>query len=197
MKLYVSPASPFARVCRIVAREKGLIDKIEEVMVDPYANPPELLAANPIAQAPALVTDDGLALTDSAVICDWLDAHGSGPRLLSDGPDRWRVRRVATLANGALEMGVKLLLEMRRPEAERSPSWMTRWTVNLNRALDALEAEALPTDPLDIGAITTAVAATWLGFRHPRLDWGAGRPALASLRTALEARPSFVETFPR
>ena len=197
MRLYISPASPFARACRIVAREKGLIDRIEEVMVDPYANPPELLAANPIAQVPALVTEDGLTLSDSAVICDWLDAHGSGPRLLPDGPDRWRVRRVATLANGALEMGVKLLLETRRPQGEQSPSWMSRWTLNLNRALDGLEAEPLRTDPLDVGAITAAVAATWLGFRHPGLDWVTGRPALATLQAKMETRPSFVETFPR
>lgn len=197
MRLYVSPGSPFARTCRIVAREKGLFDRLEEVLVDPYANPPELVAANPIAQVPALVTDDGLALTDSAVICEWLEAHGSGPRLLPDGPDRWRVRRVATLANGALEMGVKLLLETRRPENERSSSWMSRWTINLNRALDALEAEAPGAGPLDIGVIAAAVAATWLGFRHPGLDWASGRPALTALQAKLETRSSFVETFPR
>ena len=47
MKLYITAPSPFARKCRIVAHEKGLAGRIEEVVVDPYANAPELLASNP------------------------------------------------------------------------------------------------------------------------------------------------------
>ena len=140
MKLYISAASPFARKCRIVAREKGLADRVEEIIADPYASDPALVAANPLVQVPALVTDDGTMFTDSPLICEWLDAQGSGARLLPpEGEARWRVRRLETLAGGALEMGVKLVLEKRRPESERSPSWIERWTTNMGRALEALE----------------------------------------------------------
>lgn len=197
MKLYITAPSPFARKCRIVAREKGLIDRIEEIAVDPYANAPELLASNPIVQVPTLIAEDGLPLTDSPVICEYLDALGAGPRLLpADGPDRLRVRRLETLGNAALEMGVKLLLELRRPETERSPSWMARWTENMGRALDALEAAAPDPDRLDMGVITAGVAVTWIGFRHPGFDLGGGRPGLMALQAALEQRPSFAETVP-
>lgn len=197
MKLYITAPSPFARKCRIVAREKGLIDGIEEIAIDPYASPAELLAANPIAQAPALVTDDGTAITDSPVICEWLDRHGTGRTLLPlDGPERWQVKRIETLAAAALEMGVKLVLEKRRPESERSPSWMARWTGNMGRALDALEAENLAAEPLDMGLITAGCAVTWIGFRHPEFQWQEGRPRLIDLQSALEARPSFMQTFP-
>ena len=44
MKLYITTPSPFARKCRIVAREKGV--SIEEIAVDPYGNAPELLATD-------------------------------------------------------------------------------------------------------------------------------------------------------
>lgn len=197
MKLYITTPSPFARKCRIVAREKGLLDRIEEVAIDPYASPEALTAVNPLAQVPALVTDEGLALSDSPVICEWLDVHGHGPRLLPpEGPDRWRVRRLETLAGGALEMGVKRLLELRRPEAERSPSWIDRWTVNMGRALDVLEAAAPDAERFDMGVLTAGVAVTWIGFRHPDVDWRTGRPALVALQTALEARPSFRDTVP-
>ncbi|MBU1348342.1 MAG: glutathione S-transferase N-terminal domain-containing protein [Alphaproteobacteria bacterium] len=197
MKLYITAPSPFARKCRIVAREKGLIDRIEEIAVDPYASPAELVAVNPIAQAPALVTDEGLAIADSPVICEWLDVNGSGPRLLpADGPDRWRVRRVETLGAAALEMGVKLVLEKRRPETERSTSWLDRWTANMARALDVLEADCPTGEPLDMGAITAACAMTWIGFRHPDFDCETGRPRLVTLRDALEQRSSFRETYP-
>ena len=196
MKLYITTPSPFARKCRIVAREKGLIDRIEEIVVDPYANAPELLASNPIVQAPTLIADDGRPLTDSPVICEYLDLIGAGPRLLPDGPDRLRVRRLETLGNAALEMGVKLVLELRRPAAERSPSWIARWTENMGRALDALEAAAPDPGALDMGVITAGVAVTWIGFRHPDYDLAAGRPGLVALQAALEARPSFAQTRP-
>ena len=197
MKLYITVPSPYARKCRIVAREKGLADRIEEIAVDPYANAPELLDANPLVQVPTLIAEDGLPLNDSPVICEYLDALGTGPRLLpADGPERLRVRRLETLANGALEMGVKLVLEKRRPEHERSPSWIARWTANMGRALDALEAAAPDASRLDMGVITAGVAVTWIGFRHPDYDWKTGRPGLVALQAALEARPSFRDTAP-
>lgn len=195
MKLYITTPSPYARKCRIVARERGI--PIEEIIADPYTDDPGLVAANPIAQVPTLFALDGLPLSDSPVICDYLDGLGTGPRLLpAEGPERWRVRRIETLANAVLEMGVKRVLELRRPEHERSPSWIARWTAGLNRALDVLEAADLAADPLDMGVVTAGVAATWTGFRHPDLDWSANRPNLAALQAELEARPSFQATRP-
>jgi glutathione S-transferase len=195
MKLYITIPSPYARKCRVVAREQGL--ELEEIAVDPYANAPELLAANPLVQVPTLIADDGLPLNDSPVICEYLDALGRGPRLLPEGgAERLRVRRLETLANGALEMGVKLVLEKRRPEHERSPSWIERWTTNMGRALDGLEAASPEASRLDMGVITAGVAVTWIGFRHPDYDWKTGRPGLVALQAALEARPSFAQTRP-
>jgi len=197
MKLFITTPSPFARKCRIVAREKGLADQIEEIVVDPYAGDPALVAVNPIVQVPTLVAGNGQPISDSPVICEWLDVHGSGPRLLpANGPERWRVKRLETLGNAALEMGVKRVLELRRPEQERSASWIARWSDGLSRALDAIEATALAPDALDMGTITAGVAATWIGFRHPDIDWSGGRPRLTALREALEQRSSFVETRP-
>jgi len=197
MKLYITVPSPFARKCRIVAREKGLIGRIEEIVVDPYANAPELLASNPVVQVPTLIAEDGLPLSDSPVICEYLDGLGEGPRLLPvEGTDRLRVRRLETLGNQALEMGVKLVLEKRRPESEQSPSWIARWTENMARALDALEAVRPDAARLDLGVITAGVAVTWIGFRHPGFDLATGRPGLIALQTALESRASFADTRP-
>jgi len=196
MKLHISIPSPYARKCRIVAREKGVA--VEEVVVDAYASDPRLVAANPIAQVPALETDEG-PLTDSPLICEWLDVTGPGPRLLpAEGPERWRVKRLETLAASGLEMGVKRVLELRRPEQERSASWIARWTDNLNRVLSRLEADpgVAPGLPLDMGRITAGVLVTWVGFRHPDLNWADGRPRLVALQAELEARPSFADTRP-
>lgn len=196
MKLYISTPSPFARKCRIVALERGVA--VTEVVADPYADDPALLAANPIVQVPTLIAMDGLPISDSPVICEYLDELKPGPRLLpADGPDRLRVRRIETFGNALLDQGVKRVLELRRPESERSPSWIARWTAGMQRTLDVLEASNPQPDPLDMGVITVGVALTWISFRHPDIDWKAGRPNLTALQAALEQRPSFIATAPR
>ena len=195
MKLYITQPSPFARKCRIVARERGVA--VTEIVADPYADDPALLAANPIVQVPTLIAMDGRPISDSPVICEYLDSLGAGPRLLpTEGAERLRVRRIETLGNALLDQGVKRVLELRRPESERSPSWIARWTAGMNRALDVLEGEALRAEPLDMGVITVGAALTWISFRHPDIDWKAGRPNLVALQAALEARPSFRDTVP-
>jgi len=198
MKLYITTPSPFARKVRIVAHEKGLADRIEEVVVDPYANAPELLGTNPVVQVPTLVAEDGLPLNDSPVIAQYLDMIGTGPTLLPTQTEAWlKIKRLETLGNQALEMGVKLVLEKRRPEHERSASWIDRWTANMGRALDALEAENLDASDINLGTITAAIAVTWIGFRHPDYDWKTGRPKLVAFQQAMEERDSFKQTYPR
>ena len=196
MRLYITDPSPYARKCRIVLRERGLAAGCEEVRVDPYASDPDLVAANAVAQVPSLVTDDGTVFNDSPLICAWLDAQGTdGPRLT--GEQDWVVRRLEALADAGLEMGVKWVLEKRRPETERSPTWIARWQAGLGRVLDQLEALNLEDRDLDLGIITAGVLVCWLDFRHPEYDWRTGRPSLQALKTVLDRRESFIQTVPR
>jgi len=198
MKLYISTGSPFVRKCRIVVREKGLEGRVDEVALTfPYQASAELLASNPIGQVPALLTDEGDAFANSPVICAYLDSIGSGPRLLPPGgPDHWRARRLETLADAILEMAVKIALESRRPEAERSAQWLGWWTDGLNRALDQAEAQVPDPEPLDIGKIALGVAGPYVDFRMPGLGWRASRPKLSAFCDALDRRPSFAATRP-
>jgi glutathione S-transferase len=96
-----------------------------------------------------------------------------------------------------MEMSVKMVMESRRPDGERSDTWFGHWRAGLVRALDAVEREAPDPETFDIGAISIAIAATYVEFRHPAVKWRDGRPRLATLTDALEARQSFSETFPR
>ena len=198
MKLYITTPSPFARKVRIVAHEKGLAERIEQVAVDPYGNDPLLLTTNPVVQVPTLIAEDGQPLNDSPVICEYLDRLGVGSSLLpASGSAEWlKVKRLETLGNQALEMGVKLVLEKRRPEHERSPMWIERWTSHMGRALDALEAEDLSADDINMGSLTAALAASWISFRHPDYDWQTGRPKLVAFNAAMETRDSFKLTKP-
>jgi glutathione S-transferase len=199
MRLYVSTGSPFARKCRIVVREKGLMGRVEEQLVDfPYKSDAEFLKANPIGQVPALIAEDGEPIFSSPVICAYLDAAGAGERLLpAEGPEHWRVRRLEALADGLMEMTVKQVLERRRPEAQQNAEWTGYWKQGQRLALDQLEAKALQPEPFDLGVLSVGVALTYLDFREPDGDWRTGRPWLAALQGKLEKRESFRATFPK
>ncbi|WAC49887.1 glutathione S-transferase N-terminal domain-containing protein [Asticcacaulis sp. SL142] len=204
MKLIIGTGSPFVRKCRIAVREKGLTNQVEEFVTAATDDAPELLAINPISQIPALQTDDGVNYFDSGLICQWLDAHfDSGLKLYPMGGEAyWRARRLEVLADGLLEMTVKMVLENRRPESERSAMWLARWERNLMRGFAVAEAECPTLDEveqhgLDMGSITLAIAATYLEFRYPHIEWKSTSPNLVALKTALEKRPSFIDTYPR
>ena len=83
MKLYISPQSPFARKARVVARETSLAPRVEEVLatVSPIQPNADVRRANPLMKVPTLVLDDGTALFDSQVICEYLDSLQSGKKL--------------------------------------------------------------------------------------------------------------------
>lgn len=195
MKLYFTPASPFARKCRILIREKGLLGRVEEAFADAVKGDPALNAVNPLGQVPALVDDAGVAWTDSPLICARLDAMAPMPRFIPDGEARWSALRREVIADGAMEFGVKMRLEGTRPEAERSPNWIARWRAGVLRSIDAAEHAAEP-DAFDIGAVATVCALTWLDFRLPDLGWQAQHPKLVALQTNLEQRSAFRETAP-
>jgi len=198
MKLFMSATSPFARKVRIVIREKGLTDKVEEVPFVPIEAKPELLAINPLSQIPALIDDNGVSWTDSSLIAAWLDQQGGGPALLPPAgtEDYWRVRRVETAGMGLFEMMAKIVYEYRRPENERSPFWLGRWQDNLKRGFEHAEAICPQGDALDMGSLTLAVAGTFCDLRLFDIGWRSLAPRISRLNETLEKRQSFIDTRP-
>lgn len=179
MILFYSPTSPFARKVRVLIAERQLT-AIELVAASPFDAPSALTGANPLSKVPALVRDDGTALYDSPVICEFLDDCGGGERLLPpSGEARWDMLRRQALADGMMDTTLALALEVnRRPEHERSPDWIAHWVRTLARAADALGPKSphgLPGSilvtslPLARSAISiSARAATWRGAMNGR-----------------------------
>ena len=196
MKLYYSPASPFARKVRVLVAEKNIAN-VETVTVSPFEAPAELTAANPLSKVPALVRDDGTVLYDSPVISEYLDSLGGLPLLPPSGEARWSALRRQALADGMMDTTLSLAMEInRRPEPERSPTWIAHWVRTIARTVDALEAEieSWPAD-IDLGHIAAACALSYLDLRASgHLDWRAGRPRLTAWYEAMAARPSMSST---
>lgn len=200
VKLYSSPTSPFARKVRVALHEMNVMDRVEEVFTDPFAaSPPtEFLAANPLSRIPTLITDQGLALPDSKLILDWLQATQKH-RLPTDAA-RWPAARRGVIAEGILEAAVASVLEKRRPESIVMPAALDRHAAAIHRALDILSLEAAALgdggDRPTATALTTGVALAYLDFRLPYLDWRRRAPALIPWFDAFSARPSMVATQP-
>jgi len=198
MKLYFSPTSPYVRKVRVVAIEKGLADRIELVPATPWPDPAVVASANPLGKVPALTLEDGSTLYDSPVICEYLDQLvPAQPLIPREGPQRWGVLRRQALADGILDAAVAIVLERRRPEAQRSPEAMTRAEQAIRRSVAALGGELRPLEaPFDLGQIALAVALGYLEFRLSDLELGTRSGPAHAFWQAVKSRPSLAATRP-
>lgn len=196
MQLIYSPTSPFVRKVLICAHELGLNTRLTRLPADPWKQPPELLALNPLSKVPALLTDDGQALYDSPVICEYLDSLAGGV-LYPAGAARWTALRLQALADGMLDAAVLRRMESQRPAAQQSADWLELQRQAVARGVDAFEAEAAWLDgPLDIGQIAAACALGYLDFRFAHEDWRAAHPRLATWHAGFSQRPAYALTTP-
>ena len=201
MKLHYALASPYVRKVRAVAIELGLDDRIELLQraVTPVSPEAELNADNPLGKIPCLVTDEGQALYDSRVICDYLDSRAAGRTMTpASGPARWTALRRQALADGILDAAVGTRYEtFLRPEAHRWDAWIDAQKDKYRRALDHLEREADGFGELvDIGTISIACALGYLDFRYPDEGWRDHRPTLAAWYQTFAKRRSIAATAP-
>lgn len=193
MKLHDSAASPFVRKVVATALHHGI--KLERIPTNPHASTPELLADNPLSKVPALVTDDGMTLPDSPVICEYLDSLGGATKLFPTGDARWPALRLAALADGIMTAAVLRRGQSLMPVEEARMGTIARQKAAVFRTLDLLEAEGLPAT-LHIGTLTLVCALGYLDFRFGDEDWRTGRPQLTSFFEAHMANPIFAETVP-
>lgn len=201
MRLFSTDTSPYVRKVLVVAHELGLGDRIEKVALrpSPLEASPALSAHNPLNKIPALVTDDGTALYDSPVICEYLDTLHGGRKLVPESwPRRFEVLRRQALCDGMLEAGVLVYYELAmRPKELHWAPWLEGQRQKARQALDALELEVATFGPeIDLGQICTGVALGWLEFRAPLGDIRVGRPALFAWYEAFRKRPSMATTEP-
>jgi len=199
MKLYFSPASPYVRKVRITAHELGLGGDIELISISlTPVNPHEgVLSSNPIGKIPALILDDGSALYDSPVICEYLDALAGGNRIFpASGAARWTALRRQALADGIMEAAVLIRYEQAvRPRELRWEEWVKGQFLRIRTALDTLEKENLE-GAFDIGAISIACALGYLDLRFAGEAWRSPRPRLAEWLTGVSQRASLAATAP-
>ncbi len=201
MKLRYSPTSPYVRKVTVTALELGLDERIERVETNVGDPKTDIARDNPLGKVPALITDEGLTLCDSPLICEYLTSlkHDAG-LLPASGTARWKVLNRAALADGILDAAVARVMEERvRPEDKRWPGWHERQGRKVRATLDRLEQEAAAGEieqSLDLGTIALGCALGYLDFRFAGEDWRSERPALAAWYETFAQRPSMTATVP-
>jgi len=199
MKLYMSPASPFARKVRVIILELDLGRLVEEIAVNPAASD-ELRRTNPLGKIPALILDDGSTLIDSPVICEYLNEMGGGKffpgmTIWREVSGRWRALTLQALGDGVADAAVALIYEKRRPEGENSQAFIDKQTAVIARSLDALE-RARFAEKITIGEIAVGCALGYLDFREVMPGWRDTRPNLSAWYEGFAKYPSMAATAP-
>jgi len=197
VKLHHSPASPYVRKVMACAIARALDGRIETVATNPHVSPAELLADNPLSKVPALVADDGTAIYDSPVICEYLDTLGDAAPLFpaTGTPARLAAQVMHATADGILDAAVARRLNMPHPQDEGRKAFDARQKAAVERALAVLEA-APPQGLADIGAVATGCALGYLDFRFPHEPWREGHPRLAAWFADVSKLPPLARTVP-
>lgn len=196
-----APPSPFARKVRVVAIELGLDDEIELVLTEVApgkANEEYSKNCNPLRKIPTLLTDDGTAIYDSTVICEYLDARAGGEFIPASGDDRWRVLTHHTLTQGMTEAALLIRYEtFLRPEESRWPTWVDDQWDKIWSGLKFFEDNPQSVEePLNLAQLGLGCLLGYLEFRFADVDWRADLPNLATWYDVLADRESFLKTDP-
>ncbi|MBL8706471.1 MAG: glutathione S-transferase N-terminal domain-containing protein, partial [Rhodospirillales bacterium] len=158
MKLYFNKTSPYARKVRMVVHEKRLADRIQWHETDPWSDPLDLHDATPIGKVPALVTDDGVLVTESIAIAQHLDQVGDGPSLSGGDPADLLAR--TSLTQGLIDASFTTVLEARRPADLQWRDWTQRQVRAIDRTIPRLVVP--PEGRFDLGDVGLAVALAYL-----------------------------------
>lgn len=196
MKLYYSPTSPYVRKVMACAIMRGLDGRIEKQPSNPHESPADLVADNPLSKVPCLVTDDGMSLFGSQLICEYLDSLGDElPLFPAQGAARWRALKFQSLGDGILDAAVPCRGEQGKPQEAARDAQIARFKAAISRTVDALEADP-PHKHVDIGSITVACALGYLDFRFGSDPWRANHPKLAAWYEAFSQNKGLPETAP-
>jgi glutathione S-transferase len=196
MKLAYSPNSPYVRKCVALAIQRGIDKQMELWTVG--TTDPALVKINPLSKVPTLVLDDGTALYDSPVICEYLDSVGDGPKMLPPaGPARWKALRQEALGDGILDATQPRRREIALPQDEGRQTYIELQQGKVKAALAVLEAEADSLGMLtNIGEITIACALGYMDFRYANEPWRPGHPKLEAWYAKVSAMPAMARTVP-
>jgi len=197
MKLYITPMSPYARLARIVVIEKELGDRVEIIQAKTRSVGSPYYQVNPSGRVPYLVTDTGIGMEDSQLICAYLDGLDGKPRFHHPSRDTdWAYRRLDASARSLCDGISVWTREMQRPENERSPTVLAHEAARMQRMADFFETQVAGPplqEPPGMAHLMLTVALECAQKRGPG-SLTDSRPQLAAWQLRMFERPSIRAT---
>lgn len=195
MKLHWSPRSPYVRKVMIAACELGLRNRIDlrRTVVAMSSTNLDIRDDNPLNKIPTLVLDDGLAIFDSHVICEYLDSLAGGGRIVpSAGRERLVALRMHALGQGLIDLLILARNERDRAEPLRSAPHLAAFADKRRATIARLESEVatLRDTAFGVGQIAVGCALAYSDYRFAAEPWRDSAPRLADWHAAFEARDS-------
>jgi len=202
MKLLYTLNSPYARKIRIVAAEKHIDIKLEEVVLSAPDCP--VKQYNPLGKVPVLVLgDDNDSLYDSRVIAEYLDNRTPLAHLIpKDNTAKSAVRRWEALADGVCDAAVAVIMEQRKPEQKQDEAFVARQMDKVTRGLSVLNNDLghnkwCVDDTFSLGDIAVGCMLGYLKLRFGgTIDLPKDYPNLERLQSVLIKRQSFIDSMP-
>lgn len=202
MKLLYTPNSPYARKIRIVAAEKHIDIKLEEVVLSAPDCP--VKQYNPLGKVPVLILgDDNDSLYDSRVIAEYLDNRTPLAHLIpKDNTAKSAVRRWEALADGVCDAAVAVILEQRKPEQKQDEAFVARQMDKVTRGLSVLNNDLghnkwCVDDTFSLGDIAVGCMLGYIKLRFGNtIDLAGDYPNLERLQSVLVKRQSFIDSMP-
>jgi len=185
----------------ICVHECGLSERVEKIRSVTHMLEPNLalMRDNPWSKIPTLITDSGLVLMDSDVICEYLDSLQGAPRLHpSDPAQRWPALRWRAFGSEMLDVLILWRNERARSSAQQLPMLLEAFALKMRMGLAMLERQVdeLAGAPLHIGHVAIGCALGYLDFRFADLEWRSAQPRLALWQAQFKLRPAVRATEP-
>jgi len=199
MKLLFSPFSPYVRKCLVTANELGLDGRISLLAsaANPVNRDQTIIPHNPLGKVPTFFTDDGEALYDSRVICEYLNDLAKGSIFPAAGTARWRTLTLQSLGDGILDAAILARYEVfLRPEPLRWEDWSRGQRDKIRTSLAHLNANpSMLSAELTIGNIAVGCALWYLDLRFADFGWRETYPEVAKWYAAYSQRSSMKMTW--
>ena len=207
MRLYLNDTSPFARLVLVTALETGARD-IDLAWIDPWASPEDLLVLNPFSTVPTLNLDDGTALYESLLICEYLIANADPVRSALALPEYGNPAALQRLALGKslMELAFRKVITEKFASSASGKSasggiLLERANAALARTLNGLDTTlgkqpGLPMDHPNFPNMCLIVALEYVRFRLNDLFGTQVGPKTLTWLTAWRAHPSLACTQP-
>jgi len=192
MKLFFSQTSPYVRKVMICAHELGLSNQIELLpsKASPVDRDKSIVEKNPLGKVPTLLTQEGLALYDSRVICEYLNDQGSGQLFPTNPALKWEAITMQALGDGLLDAALLTRYEtFLRPKELCWNDWVNGQIEKIHSSLQQFES-TIHNDSFHIGQITLACALGYLDLRFDHLAWRKSHPKLKDWFEAINKRES-------